>query len=270
MDLKGVSVAGVETCIEVPSFGLLLDIGVCSGTAPNMARALVSHGHLDHIGAIALHAARRSMRKMGESTYFVPRVIAKDVEALFNAAGALDGWTIPRCIVPLEPGEDFALDSRRTLRPFQTFHRVPSQGYTVWERRHKLKSEFHGRPPEELAHLKRQGVEIQEHQDVPLLSFTGDTRVEVLEKVPELQLTETLVMETTFLDERVTPAESAEWGHIHLDDLLARTDLLTAPRVVLHHFSLRHSRGEAEQILRRRLPEDLSSRLEVFPPGQSG
>lgn len=265
VQLQGVSIAGVETCIEVPSFGLLLDIGVCSSSAPNQSRALVSHGHLDHIGAIALHAARRSMRKMGESTYVVPRVVAPLVEALFNAAGDLDGQIIPRRIVPLEPGETFELDARRYVRPFETFHRVPSQGYTVWERRHRLRKEFVGKASSELAALRRKDVVIDEPYEVALLSFTGDTRVEVLERVPELHHTETLLIESTFLDDHVTPAEAREWGHIHLNELLDRADLLTAKRVVLHHFSARHARKDAQRIITERVPEELAERVVTFP-----
>jgi ribonuclease Z len=264
MRLEGVSVAGIETCIEVPSFGLLLDLGVCSSTAPNQPRAVVSHGHLDHVGAIALHAARRSLRKMGEGTYFVPRPIAADVEALLNAAGRLDGQVIPRRLVPLEPGEEFALDGKRRLRPFPTFHRVPSQGYTIWERRHRLRPEFRGKPPAELGDLRRRGANIEEEHEVPLLSFTGDTRVEVLEHVPELQHAETLVIEATFLDGRVTPAESREMGHIHLDELTDRVALLTAKRVVLHHFSARYSATDVARLVKERLPEEIAARVEVF------
>ena len=264
MHLEGVSVAGVETCIEVPSFGLLLDLGVCSATAPNQARAVVSHGHLDHVGAIALHAARRALRKMGEGTYFVPRVIAAEVDQLLNAAGALDGQVIPRRLVPLEPGEEFALDATRRLRPFETFHRVPSQGYTIWERRHRLRAEFRGKAPAELVELRRRGVSIEEEYETPLLSFTGDTRVEVLEQVPELQRTEMLVIESTFLDGRVTVAESREMGHIHLDELIDRAALLTAKRVVLHHFSARYSGAEIARLVQERVPAEIAGRVQVF------
>src|SRR4051794_17078013 len=109
MKLEGFSVAGVETCIEVPSLRLLLDLGRCSRTAVNQPLVLLSHGHLDHMGAIAQHAARRAMMKMGESVYLVPRSVAGQVEAFFDAAGALDGHPIPRRVVPLSPGEEFPI-----------------------------------------------------------------------------------------------------------------------------------------------------------------
>jgi hypothetical protein len=50
ISLLGFSTAGIETAIEVPSLGLVLDLGRCSRTAVNRPLVLVSHGHLDHVG----------------------------------------------------------------------------------------------------------------------------------------------------------------------------------------------------------------------------
>src|SRR4051812_32594515 len=142
LSLLGFSTAGVETSIEVPSLGLVLDLGRCSRTAVNQPVVLVSHGHLDHVGAVVQHAARRAMMKMGESLYVVPRTIAPDVERLFGAAETLDGGVVPRRVIPLGPGEELALGKNRFVRPFPTFPRVPSQGYTIWERRTRLRDEL--------------------------------------------------------------------------------------------------------------------------------
>jgi len=45
ISLLGFSTAGIETAIEVPSLGLVLDLGRCSRTAVNQPLVLVSHGH---------------------------------------------------------------------------------------------------------------------------------------------------------------------------------------------------------------------------------
>jgi ribonuclease Z len=186
------------------------------------------------------------------------------VEQLFNAAGRLDGQVIPRRVVPLAPGEVFQLDKQRWVRPFQTYHRVPSQGYTVWEERHRLLPEFRGLPGERLAALRKQGAELEQRHDVALLSFTGDTRIEVLEHTPELQSTETLLMETTFLDERVSVEDARSTGHIHLSEVLERAELLPRGDVVFSHFSARYSNDEVRKIVRSRVPEALGARVSVF------
>jgi ribonuclease Z len=267
MELGGFSIAGMETCIEVPSLKLLLDLGRCSKSAVNFPVVLVSHGHIDHMGAVAQHAARRAMMSMDEGIYVVPSVVAAEVEALFNAAGALDGQVIPRRIVPLAEGEEYALGKNRWVRPFKTFHRVPSQGYTVWERRHRLREEYRGLAGPKLGELRKRGLVIDEPYEVPLLCFTGDTRVEVLEHNEELQRAETLVMETTFLDDRVTVESSREMGHIHLDEVLARRDLLPKTEVVLSHFSARYGDADVTRITTARVPDDLRATLRVLPNG---
>jgi len=264
LPLLGFSTAGVETAIEVPSLGLVLDLGRCSRTAVNQPLVLVSHGHLDHVGAVVQHAARRAMMNMGESVYVVPAAIAADVERMFAAAEALDGGRIPRRVVPLGRGEELDLGKRRRLRAFETFHRVPSQGYTVWERRHRLRPELRHLPGARLGELRRAGQEIDEAHDVPILCFSGDTRVEVLERNPELQQAETLLLEATFLDDRVSVEDAREMGHIHLDELLARADLLAAKDVVLHHFSARYTAADASQICERRIPDALRARVRVL------
>jgi ribonuclease Z len=257
IELSGVSVAGVETCIEVPGLKLLLDLGVCSRTAVSQPTVLVSHGHLDHIGAITQHAARRKLLGMSDGVYVVPRAIAAHVEQLFNAAGVLDGQVIPRRVVALAPGEEHALGKGRVVRAFETYHRVPSQGYTVWETRGRLRGEFHGLPGAQLGELRRKGVALEEAHEVARLSFTGDTRVEVLERTPELQHTDCLVIEASFLNELVPTAAAREMGHIHLDELIDRAALLPTTDVVFSHFSARYRAEDVRDILARRLPDAL-------------
>ena len=265
IELSGTSVAGIETCIEVPPLRLLLDLGACSRTAVNQPLVLLSHGHLDHMGAIALHAARRSLLGMSEGTYVVPASVAPQVEALFNAAGELDGQVIPRRVVALEHGQEHVLGKGRFVRAFETFHRVPSQGYTVWETRSRLLPEFRDLPGTKLGELRRQGAVIDEQQQIPVLSFTGDTRVEVLERTPELQHTECLVIESSFLDELVPTADARQMGHIHLDELIARADLLPRTDVVFSHFSARYSATDVGRILKHKLPDTLRDNVRVLP-----
>jgi ribonuclease Z len=264
LKLEGMSIAGIETAIEVPSLRLVLDMGRCTPSAVNHPLVVVSHGHLDHVGALAQHAARRAMLNMTEPTYLVPATAADAVQRLFNAAGELDGHAIPRRVVPLRPGEELALSSTRFIRPFATFHRVPSQGYTVWEHRTRLREALRGTPGAELARLRSEGVSVDESFDVPLVAFTGDTRVDVLDSVEELSAVQTLIIEATFLDERVSIADARSMGHVHLDELLERRELLASPDIVLSHFSARYEPEEVALILARKLPPELRQKVRAL------
>lgn len=264
MDFEGVSIAGIETAIVAPELRLVLDMGRCTRAAVQQPLVLLSHGHLDHMGAIAQHAARRALLHMSHGIYIVPKSIATHVEQFFNAAGQLDGQVIPRQVVALEPGEEWQIGPQRWLRPFETYHRVPSQGYTVWERRQRLREEFRDLPGPRLAALREQGVEIQVPYQSALLSFTGDTRVEVLERTPELQHTRSLVIEVTFLDELVSVESARSMGHIHLSELLDRAELLPRSELVLSHFSARYREGDVARIISARVPDELRSFMKLF------
>jgi len=119
-------------------------------------------------------------------------------------------------------------------------------------------------PSAELAQLRKRGTVIDEPYEVPLLSFTGDTRSEVLERTPELQQTETLVIETTFLDDLVDVEGARSTGHIHLTELLDRAALLPRTEVVFSHFSARYRNTDVRRILSERIPDELRSVVRPF------
>jgi len=72
------------------------------------------------------------------------------------------------------------------------------------------------------------------------------------------------VIETSFVDERVSAADARNMGHIHIDEVIARAELLPAHDVVLHHFSARYAPGEVAAISAQRLPDDLKPRVRLF------
>jgi hypothetical protein len=59
-------------------------------------------------------------------------------------------------------------------------------------------------------------------------------------------------------------------GHIHLDEVLAREELLPDRDLVLHHFSARYAPNEVERICAQRIPERLMSRVRVLGQDQPG
>jgi ribonuclease Z len=109
-----------------------------------------------------------------------------------------------------------------------------------------LRAEFRGVPGERLGD-RRQGVSVDHVEEVALLSFTGDTQSAVLERTPELQRSETLIIESPFLDALVDVEGARSTGHIHLDELLERAELLPRTDVVFSHLSARYRDEDVPQ-----------------------
>ena len=65
--------------------------------------------------------------------------------------------------------------STRSGGGFEVNHGGPSIGYSVIERRHKLKPEYADHSGPQLVALKEQGVEITRELELPLVAFCGDT-----------------------------------------------------------------------------------------------
>ena len=61
------------------------------------------------------------------------------------------------------------------LRPIEVEHTCPAVGYTIVEKRTKLKDEYRELPQEKLRELKERGEEIVRHLEVPLIAYLGDT-----------------------------------------------------------------------------------------------
>ncbi|MCB9761454.1 MAG: hypothetical protein H6739_16545 [Alphaproteobacteria bacterium] len=255
------SVGGMETCIQLPGYKMALDIGRCPRTAVYKDSVAITHGHMDHVGGICFHAATRSMLGLEPPTYFVGHENINAMKALFNAYRRLDRSRLAHHLVPIGPGETHPLPGGKLLRPFRSVHRVPCQGYSIWSSKQKLKPEYHGTPGHELARLRREGVEITDTVEAPELAFTGDTMIEVVEREEVVRTARLLIMEVTFIDDRVTVAEARSTGHIHIDELVERADLFENEALLLTHFSSRYRARDIREAFKARLPDHLYQRV---------
>ena len=50
--VRGLSLGGVETCLQVPQFDLLFDVGHCPRSFAGTGRLFITHGHADHAGGL--------------------------------------------------------------------------------------------------------------------------------------------------------------------------------------------------------------------------
>ena len=265
--VRGVSVAGVATSIDLPEMKVALDLGRASESLVPRRTVLLSHGHIDHMGALPWHAAMRGLRGMDPPTYVVPRENEQGVRRLFEAWRALDGARLPHRLVPLSPGEEWSLGPDARVRPFRCPHPVPCQGYGIWSARSKLKPSFRGLAEEELRRLRvEEGVEISEVVEEPLVAFAGDTRIEVVEREEVVRRARLLILEVSFVDERVSVEACRARGHVHLFELAERADLLENQAILLTHFSARYRPAEILEALERHLPPGLAERTTALLP----
>lgn len=265
VDIHAVSVGGLETCIELPSWDLCFDIGRCPPSAVRRRRLAITHGHMDHAGGVAYHASMRDLLGMPPPTVYVPRVNAADFEALFATWRRLDRSELPVKLVPIGPGERADLGGRRFLEPFRSPHRVYCQGYALGTYRQRLLPEHAGLPAPELARRRRQGMTLSETVEVIEVAFTGDTTIDVLDTNDLVARAKLLILDVTFYDGTVPPARARAKGHAHLEDLVANLHRLPNPGILLTHASARHSAAEVRAALDQALSPSDRARIVALP-----
>lgn len=247
--LSGFSLGGVETTVLVPEWRLALDVGRGRRDVVRCEHLALTHVHMDHAGGVPYVLALRRLFGLKPPTIYVPAQVAERFDDMLQAWDRVQRHQTDYTLVPVKPGESHPLKRDLSLVPFRTVHTIPSVGYTVVRRVEKLKPELQGVDGPELGRRRRAGEVITNSHDVPLLSFTGDTMAEVLDREPQILESRVLIMECTFLDESKSYEACRAGGHTHMDDLLERAEVLGCPNLVLSHFSQIHLWEDVPRLL---------------------
>ena len=266
--IRGVSVGGIYTSLHVPELSALFDVGIPSRSSSAVNNLFLSHGHVDHCGALsAMLGARALIGKKSLPRTFLPAEILEPVTESLRVMSSLQRWKLAIDPVAMEPGDEATLKGDRIVRAFRTYHPVPSLGYLVFRRVAKLKPEHADLSGSDIARRRRAGddslFDTREQYD---LAYATDTLIEVVDQEPALRSARVLILECTFLDERKSLADARAGCHIHLDEILERADVFDNEALVLMHFSQIYKPSEVVEILDRRCPPRLRRRIVPFVP----
>jgi ribonuclease Z len=264
LPIEGVSIAGHESFYKLPTLRTLLEFGRAPEDVVGYAMVCVSHGHLDHMAGLAHYASRRKLADLPMARVLVPAEAAEDVSDWVGACQRLERVDYDVEVVPASPGDRHRLRNDLELTVLPGRHRVPTVGYLFSEMRHKLRDDLAGKEGSEIAALRASGVEVTRPERIPLLAYPGDCSAEIFDVCPELFTARVLLLECSF----VLPEDrdrAREYGHIHLDDVLANASRFQNEAVVLTHFSQRYSTEEIRSALKD-LPEPLRGKTSAFLP----
>jgi ribonuclease Z len=264
LTIEGYSRAAVQTYWRVPEMKIGFDLGVQPWSFMTTPNWFVSHTHLDHIAALPVLVARRRMMKMEPPTIYMPAEAVEGVGALLRAFQRLDRGRMPAELVGLQPGDEVELSRELVVKAFPTRHTVPSLGFLVWERRKKLKPEYHSLSGEQIRDLRLSGVEVSAEIRIPKVAYLGDTSPPGLDVLAETYQAQILILEMTFVAPNERASVIHKYGHTHLDDLIARADRFENEVIIASHFSTRLHPDQIQKIVEKRLPDSLRGRMKIW------
>jgi ribonuclease Z len=268
--VRGISVGGVYTSLQVHELGVVLDAGVPLRSFATTDHIFLSHGHSDHSSALgALLGIRGLVGKHSPAQVFLPAEIEPAVQEALAAQSRLHRSEISIEAIPMLPGDTRKVHRDLWVRAFRTHHAGPSLGYQFFRRITKLKPEYQALPGEEIGRLRREGAGIFDELERLEVAYATDTLSRVLETAPSILESRVLILECTYLDQKRTVEETQERLHLHLDEIISRAELFQNEALVLMHFSQVYGPDQVRDIIRERVPPVLRERIRVFAPGSS-
>ncbi len=261
LTIEGYSRAAVQTYWRIPELKIGFDLGGSPWAFMGTPTIFLTHPHLDHMAALPAYVARRRMMKMEPPTIYLPEESKADVERLLRAWQRLDRGRMICNLVGVQPGMEFELSREHIVTITRTKHTVPSVGFILWDRRRKLKPEYHGLPGTEIRDLRLSGEEVTNEVRVPLVAYLGDTAPAGLDNDPAIYEAKILITEMTFFRPEHRKEKIHKFGHTHLDDILERASLFKNELIILGHFSTRYHIDHLKRVVTKRLPPELRDRV---------
>lgn len=258
--VQGVSIAGEQTCVQVPELDVCFDIGLCPRPALTSPYIAISHGHMDHIAGLPYYFSQRMFQKIGVGKCVCHAALVQPILNMMAGWVALEQQRTPHEVIGLADGEQIEVKNNVFLRGLEVSHTVPSLGFAVVEKRSKLKPEFLDLPQERLRELKASGVEITRTLEIPLVAYTGDCEFGPYLFRDEFAASKIVISECTFLEDEHRSRASVG-KHLHIDDIAKLLAVWRAEAVILVHLSRRTNLSTSREHLLKTVGEEAAQRV---------
>jgi ribonuclease Z len=263
LEIVGYSVAGEETVVAIPKLDVCFDIGKAPDQFISINHVLLTHGHMDHSAGFAYYLSQRNFCGQSAGTILAPKNLIKPMKEIIDAWARLDGNKIPAKLVGVKPGDEYQIKPNLFAKVFPTKHSKGSVGYSVIERRRKLKTEYSGMKSQQIVELKKQGIEIDYILDIPIATYIGDTQYVDFSQLNYIVESKILIAECTFYeDEHSGRAEAGK--HMHIDEFTTLLNNLQNEHIIVTHTTQRTPMYEIQKILKKALPNDKYERITLL------
>jgi ribonuclease Z len=263
LEIIGYSVAGEETVVGMPQLDVCFDIGKAPDQVISINNILLTHGHMDHAAGIAYYLSHRNFCGQPAGTILAPENLLGAIREVIDAWSRLDGNKVPANLVGVKPGDEYQIKPNLITRVFPTKHSRGSVGYSVIERRKKLKPEYTQLTGPQIVELKKQGIVIDYPLEVPIVTYLGDTQYVDFSQLEYIVNSKILIAECTFyVEEHAGRAEAGK--HMHINEFAALIEKLQNEHIVITHTTQRTPMREIRKILKEVLSEEKYDRTILF------
>ncbi|HPS56084.1 MAG TPA: MBL fold metallo-hydrolase, partial [Sedimentisphaerales bacterium] len=253
LEITGYSIAGEETVIAMPQLDVCFDIGKAPDQVISINNVLLTHGHMDHAAGLAYYLSHRNFCGISAGTIIAPADLIKPIKQIIDAWGKLDGNEVPANLIGVTPGDEIEIKPNLFARVFPVKHSRGSVGYTIIEKRKKIKSEYAGLNGPQIVELKKQGIVIDNPIELPIVTYLGDSQYIDYSSLEYVAKSKILITECTFFeDDHIERAKAGR--HIHINHFAELLENLDNDHIVLIHTTQRTPLRMVHKKLKEALP----------------
>lgn len=255
LEVIGYSVAAEETVVAMPQLDVCFDIGKAPNQIIPINNILLTHGHMDHAAGIAYYLSHRNFCGQSPGTILAPENLLGQMKEIISAWSRLDGNKIPAKLVGVKAGDEYQIKPNLFTRVFPTKHSRGSVGYSVIEKRKKIKPEYANLTGPQIVELKKQGIEVDYPVELPIVSYLGDTQYADFSKLKYIVESKILIAECTFyIEEHSDRAQAGK--HMHINEFAELIQKLNNEHIIVTHTTQRTPLWEIRKILKETLPPE--------------
>lgn len=271
---NGFSVGSRVSFLALPKLDLIFDLGWCVEPMRGISRAFVSHLHIDHSIAMATWLCWRqaNIKELGPPCLYVPKESVDATHSILKGFQEAQRYAFQYQLIGLQPGDTVELERKRFLSCFRTTHYLPTLGFSLHERRKRLKDQYRGLKGQDIQKLKQQGVDCEQEVTKRLLVYTSDTCPKLFEQQPELLEAELLVTECSDFEGVLEYQEGdrsslgePKHSHNHIRPLAQKLKDFKGQHLVFNHLPLHYQRCDLRAFLLPRLPAAQRPKLALIP-----
>ena len=250
--IVGRSRAGEGTCFALTELKWMFDCGaLIQGWKPRII--FLSHTHSDHV-----HFLTHNKDEKRPPLIYLPTEAESFVKAhliahqeMTDCMAEVDSqqenggkYKVEYTLRATEPGEEITFRQGGIdyiVRTLKMEHRIPCLGYSIFRLKSSLRNEYAGLSGKEIGKLRKEGVQVTQTAEVPLICFFGDSTSAVFDRYPEiLNQHRIVIIECSFIDKGdLERAETTK--HMHWDHLEPHVEKHPDTFFILIHFSLKYS-----------------------------